>query len=477
MLSSFVSANEPEEIKILAIGNSFSVDAMEYFWDIANDGGVKLVLGNLYIGGCSIDTHAKNIEENKSAYTYYKNTSGSWGKTADTSIATALSDEDWDIITVQQASNYSGVASSYAKLGDILAFLKENAPDAKVYFHMTWAYQSDSTHSGFANYDNNQMTMYSAIQNALDTEVKTKESIAGIIPSGTAIQNLRTSYIGDTVTRDGYHLSYDLGRYTAALTWFAYFTGIDVDTIDFVPEKYASTITNNLAAIREAVKAAIAKPYEVTAVTAKEPHKLTDEEIFEGFGLNIGAYKKLDWVLALHAYYHSASSTIPFDLVSSENSSASNLKNFIASHRFTKESLPVGSVIIVDDGYQYRPERWVDENYVATSATRPKNATENAVVSEEWWDGYKYRAFNFSASTTKVMAAEDAEHMRIYVPLYPEITLVAHADTNGDGKVTLADAFMSLKTVLNEKGTASDMNCDGLATLLDVICVVKDCVK
>ncbi|MBE6680642.1 MAG: DUF4886 domain-containing protein, partial [Ruminococcaceae bacterium] len=133
MLNCFVFAAEEgeakDELKILAIGNSFSVDAMQYLWDIANDGGVKVVLGNLYIGGCSLNTHAKNIEENKAAYTYYKNTSGSWSTTANTSIATALADEEWDIITVQQASNYSGVASSYSKLSYILDYIAENAPD------------------------------------------------------------------------------------------------------------------------------------------------------------------------------------------------------------------------------------------------------------------------------------------------------------------------------------------------------------
>ena len=40
-----------------------------------------------------------------------------------------------------------------------------------------------------------------------------------IIPAGTAIQNARTSFIGDNFNRDGYHLTFGLGRYTAACTW------------------------------------------------------------------------------------------------------------------------------------------------------------------------------------------------------------------------------------------------------------------
>ncbi len=42
----------PTEIKILAIGNSYSVDGMEYLWNILTDAGVeKVTLGNLYIAG------------------------------------------------------------------------------------------------------------------------------------------------------------------------------------------------------------------------------------------------------------------------------------------------------------------------------------------------------------------------------------------------------------------------------------------
>ena len=94
-----------DSLKILAIGNSFSVDAMEYLWDICKDAGYKNVkLGNLYIGGCSLNTHWSNIQSGSNAYTFYQNSTGVWtSKTS--SIAYALSSEDWDIVTVQQASN------------------------------------------------------------------------------------------------------------------------------------------------------------------------------------------------------------------------------------------------------------------------------------------------------------------------------------------------------------------------------------
>ena len=475
MLSGFVcvaeAATSDKDLKILAIGNSFSVDSMQYLWDIANDGGYTFTLGNLYIGGCTLATHANNIANNNAAYTYYKNTSGSWSSTASTSVATAIADEDWDIITVQQSSRNCGIASSYSKLPDILDYLEKAAPKAKIYFHMTWAYQQDSTHSAFANYDNDQMTMYNALLSAIDSEVKTEDRIVGIIPAGTAIQNLRSSYVGDTVTRDGYHLSHDYGRYTAALTWYAFFTGGDISAIDWVPEDYSALLTKNIEAVRASVKAAIATPYAVTEITVAEPAALTDAEIFEAWGYNIASYKKINWVRKLGAYY---SASTGFNLIGG----ASNSPNYIASYQYTKETLPIGSVIILDSGYKYRPEGWIGEDYTCASSERAAMCYDNAVLTdEEWWGDYTHRAFNLSTTpTTRTMLTSDAAALRIYVPLYPDITFVNTADTNGDGLENVQDIIVTLKTYINGRGKASDLDGDGQITLKDVILILKKVV-
>ncbi len=406
-------------LKVLAIGNSFSSDATEYLWDIAKSGGVeKIVIGNLYIGGCALDKHYSNIRANVGAYTYYKNTNGKWSSTSNVSIQKGLADEEWDIVTVQQASGSSGVETSYSPLGKILEYIAENEPNADVYWHLTWAYQQNSTHSSFPTYGSDQMKMYNAILNALNSKVKTQESIVGIIPSGTAVQNLRSSYIGDTITRDGYHMSYDYGRYTVALTWFAYLTGGDVDKVDWLPASYSSVLKDHLPAMREAVKGALAKPEEVTKVTASKPAGFaeikTDEDVFKSLGLNIADYEAIDWVLQVEAYYNSNHGTGIFN---AQTSTQTNVPNFIASPLMTREDLPVGSVIIVDSGYKYRPEGWLDENSKNNSSTRPGNVTTAAVqVTEAWWGKWTIRAFNLSAATARKMVAEDAVHLRIYVP-------------------------------------------------------------
>ena len=124
---------------------------------------------------------------------------------------------------------------------------------------MTWAYQQDSDHEAFPNYNKDQMTMYNAIINTVQNTVLNVEGIDGVIPAGTAIQNLRGA-IGDNLTADGYHLSDTIGDYTAALTWYAYITGESLDLVDYAP----ASVTDDVFDVKRAVGRAIINPYEVS---------------------------------------------------------------------------------------------------------------------------------------------------------------------------------------------------------------------
>lgn len=252
-------------IKILAIGNSFSIDAMEYLWHILRAGGVEeIVLGDLYIGGCPVSLHAQNIREDAHTYIYLKNTDGAWHETPNASLTDGLLDEDWDIITLQQASGFSGQPETYAPMDEVLTYITAKHPRATLYWHMTWAYQQNSDHPHFAYYDRDQTAMYNAIINAVTCEVLTRPAYAGIIPVGTAVQNLRATPVGDTVTRDGFHLSLDHGRYMAALTWAQVLAGVSPDGVDWVPA-VCEHIKKDLPYIRRAVKDAVTCPFSVTA--------------------------------------------------------------------------------------------------------------------------------------------------------------------------------------------------------------------
>ena len=252
-----------KKIRCLAIGNSFSEDATCYFYHIAKSAGIdEVIIGNLYIGGCSLATHLRNAQNGSLAYDYQKNSKGTWVHNYNTAMEDAIKDEDWDIITMQQVSSLSGEALTYnSDLDYLIDYVnsKKTNKSAVLVWHMTWAYQSDSTHEEFTRYNKNQLTMYNAIVNAVKEKIVTNSSFDFIIPSGTAIQNARTSFMGDNLTRDGFHLTYDFGRYIAGLTWFKAITGLPVESVQFAPD---NVTPRHLPMIHESVNNAIANPFE-----------------------------------------------------------------------------------------------------------------------------------------------------------------------------------------------------------------------
>lgn len=254
-----------KSIKILAIGNSFSVDAMEYLYGILDDVGYEeIVLGNLCIGGCALSTHVSNFQSNSPSYTYCLNTSGKWNLRKSYKPLDALDSEDWDVITMQQASRSSGMPQSFnPHLASLVMLVREHCPNARFAWHMTWAYQSNAVNSVFGLYRNDQMMMYDAIKDAVQTTVMPTGYFTKLIPTGTAIQNLRASFVGDNLTRDGYHLSYDKGRYLAALTYAKALTNCDLTDVSYMPSSCRFS-NSEMTAMKEAASNACRRPYEVT---------------------------------------------------------------------------------------------------------------------------------------------------------------------------------------------------------------------
>ena len=436
----------PKSIKILAIGNSFSVDAVEYLWNMFDDAGIEeIVIGNLYIGGCSLDTHWSNMSSNSNAYTFYYNNSGKWETQTKKSVQYALQLEEWDYITVQQVSQDSGDPSSLGNLQNVLNYVENNKTNekAEIYWHMTWAYQTTSHHSNFPDYGNNQMTMYNAIISTAKDHVSGYDMIKGIIPSGTAVQNLRTSYLDDSLSLDTYHMSLGTGRYAVALTWFSFFTGIDARYIDWVPNDYPK-IAEDKAAISNAVNMAIKTPYEITTSPyTKKPVNTVemtdaDKATITKLGYNPDDYLVLDLEMTLHAFYASGSTS---DIISTQNSSNKTLPYYAASNIFTRDQIPVGSIISVADGYQYRADAWVGLNLDTPKNIRPDLASGTTVVDDAWWGIFQYRGFIVNAEAAQTTLTEnDLDKLRIYIPKKTDDTFAKYSDLTQDDIATLTAA-------------------------------------
>ena len=427
----------PKSLKILAIGNSFSTDAMQYLYQIAKDAGVEtIVLGNLYYGGCSLAQHLDFAKSNSASYKYYKNTSGTWGSTANYKMEDALKDEEWDYITLQQTSKTCGLQSSYgATLTQLVDYVRTKNTDAKLVWHMTWAYQQDSTHSSFPNYDNSQQKMYDMIIDCVKNCIEPETRFNLVIPCMTSIQNARTSFLGDTLTRDGYHLDYNIGRYIAGLTYYAAITGAPIDNIKYNPS--TDMISEDMIAVaKESVKNAIAKPYEITnskILTGSRPESVSttidptvvldpadffieDVNVAERNGVDLNDYVLLEWDYLTNTYWNctsKAGTTTP------GSSGATYNQNVCSARKYSISELPAGTVFICDSGWQYRLEIYKEENK-KYDGTRPGLSTEQFfVLNESFLNGCQYISWNIASSPKSDISsifAQAACHLRIYVP-------------------------------------------------------------
>ncbi len=282
---SFCWANtqgQPDTLRILAIGNSFSQDAVEqYLYELAAAADKPIVIANMYIGGAPLSLHWENARTDKAAYSYRKiDVDGVKTTKEEVSILTALRDEHWDYVSLQQASPLSGQFDSYvAPLTALHHYIDSvTAGGVKYIWHQTWAYAANSTHKGFANYHNDQNEMYQAIMGA-SSKAQKLVPIGLLVPCGTAIQNARNSFIGDNLTRDGYHLDLHIGRFIAACTWFEVLFGQEAPVDRYRPDGVSAA---QAAVARRAAHAACLQPFSVTEIAlAPKPSMLLDDYAFQ----------------------------------------------------------------------------------------------------------------------------------------------------------------------------------------------------
>ncbi|MDY2859437.1 MAG: DUF4886 domain-containing protein, partial [Candidatus Cryptobacteroides sp.] len=225
--------------------------------------GVVMIIGNMYIPGCSLERHLDNSRTGSTDYSYRKiGADGVRRVTPGYCLEEALADEKWDYVTMQQSSPISGIFSTWeASLPQLYDYLRARV-DAHFAIHQTWAYEQTSTHKGFVNYDNDQMKMYNAIVDAVN-KAADLIGVDIIIPVGTAVQNARTSFIGDHLTRDGYHLSPTIGRFIASCTWYCRLTGRKLRRNSFRPEGIEPEMVN---VAHRAAEAAVRRPGKVKSM-------------------------------------------------------------------------------------------------------------------------------------------------------------------------------------------------------------------
>lgn len=234
-------------MQVLAIGNSFSQDATRYLHRLAKAANQDLTVVNLYIGGCPLSRHYRNMLSGERAYELEIN--GERSKFM-VSLQEALLNRDWDVITLQQSSPNSTRYETYQPyLTELAAYIRRYVPKAKLYIHETWAYEQDSerlnTLMGYRHYQD----MYRDLHISYEQAAK-DISADGVIPCGTLFLALMAQ--GIKVHRDTFHASYGLGRYALALTWLRVLTKANVSHVT-LPDLDEVADENELKIVRESI--------------------------------------------------------------------------------------------------------------------------------------------------------------------------------------------------------------------------------
>ena len=246
-----------KELKILAIGNSFSFDSVDQnLYDLFHAAGYKVVIGDLTATGSSLEDHWKHVCSQEKAYQYTKIAKGRSKVFTNMDLDSVLRDEDWDIVTLQQASAYSDQYETYLPFAKDLKAYVSSRTRAKLVWHQTWSYGG----SAFENEpDRTQLGMYEAIAEA-SRKIQEEAGFSLVIPTGTAVQNAR-QVLGDVLNRDYLHLELTYGRYLASCTWFEALTGQSVVGNPYHPD---SVSARRAAVCQKAAHEACQHPFQVT---------------------------------------------------------------------------------------------------------------------------------------------------------------------------------------------------------------------
>lgn len=274
-----VQAAARDTLRVLAIGNSFSADAVEQdLYGLFEADGQPVVIANLF--GNSLASHEEWIRGDMPKYKYRKIEGGVKTAVKGKRFSEAFAEEKWDVITIQQVSQDSPDYGTYEpSLKWLVRYLRRNAPEgAKIMWHQTWAYETGDSHSGYLleHYGAQSSAMFADIAEA-SRRVHDTYGLE-VIPSGAAIENLRTGFTREGATRDGYHLSLTIGRYAASCVWFEALTGKSCVGNAYVPYTLQNEFRREAA--QRAAHAAMLNPYAVTSQRSGRGQYWSDEAGF-----------------------------------------------------------------------------------------------------------------------------------------------------------------------------------------------------
>lgn len=210
-------------MRVLCVGNSFSEDASRYLHQIARADKVDINVANLMIGGCFFYKHFRNFMSDAKDYTLGFN---GVSTTVRVTMTEVLLSNEWDCVSIQQASAFSPDYNTYQPYADALCdHIRECVPKTKLLVHETWAYEEGS--AKLLSVNGAKYTKREEMYNDIRASYQKLYNDVGAdlyIESGTLFQKLIENGITN-VHRDTFHASFGVGRYAIGLLWYKRLTG------------------------------------------------------------------------------------------------------------------------------------------------------------------------------------------------------------------------------------------------------------
>ena len=291
-LAAFSLSGSAAELKVLMVGNSFSLSVLTYLPKIAEASGKKLKLGEAMIGSCTIWRHYGEYgktEKDPSHRPYWTNLKLPGRPDGKVSLQDLLTADRWDIVTIQQASHESGRGETFEGAPKLIALIRKHQPQTEIVIQQTWSYRSDDSRvmPPDSEWGFDQNTMYEKL--TANYLALAKSIHARVIPTGLAVQIAREKspvkfknydpallgtlhfpdlppQAGDVVgrlywskdqktgemriIRDAMHLN-DRGEYLQACVWYLFLFGGTAEDIRFVPNSIGNSDARFLARCAE----------------------------------------------------------------------------------------------------------------------------------------------------------------------------------------------------------------------------------
>lgn len=274
------------ELKVLMVGNSFSQSVLTCLPNMVKaDKENKLVLAQMYIGGCTLSRHIDELQKSEKD-SGYKPYTTNYPQKRKVNLPEMIKLERWDIVTIQQGSHESWQKDKFKPAAELIAYIRKNAPQAEIVIHQTWSYRNADKRIGGAKPDwgFDQQGMYERLTE--NYTALAEEYGFRIIPVGKRFRfsdkkthikysapppEERQSYncpdfprgAGEVVGRDFWsknrktgemvlgmdniHLNNE-GAYLQACVWFGFLFGKNTGEITFVPSSIGGSQADFLKA-------------------------------------------------------------------------------------------------------------------------------------------------------------------------------------------------------------------------------------